>query len=296
MAPLHADTLAWSLGLSRLSWILAPLVGATAGLHAATWGTFKDALYEGFSARKYARSVVAGALASLVIEAGCGFDLATAAGFILLFATSYALERGTLEAWKAFVREEDQDKYFIPMQFAVFGRVVRSKLARRAAGAGYVAALALLIIGLVMLQPAGGHPALWSLLVVGTFGGWVSAFGGAWKDAPKEGFQLFKFFRSPGIALGFALLLTRLTDSYLVVAFGALGLTIATIETHKKFGDAMDAPGKFSGKPVTHPEMYRQRRRLVPVYAAIWGLVAAMFASSLVTSSPAAVALMQAAR
>ena len=34
-------------------------------------------------------------------------------------------------------------------------------------------------------------------LTVGALGGWYSAFGGAWKDAPIEGFQLFKFFRSP---------------------------------------------------------------------------------------------------
>jgi hypothetical protein len=31
------------------------------------------------------------------------------------------LERGAIELWKTFLRNEDQGKYFIPMQFAVFG-------------------------------------------------------------------------------------------------------------------------------------------------------------------------------
>lgn len=257
-------------------------VGALAGLHAATWGMFKDALYEGFSVRKYLRSVVTGALAAAAIQLACRFDLASAAGFVLLFGTTYALERFLLESWKSFLRQEDQSKYFIPMQLAVNGRIVRGRLARLLAGAGYAGAVALVIAALVHLQPAAGPSPLAALLLAGTVGGWISALGGAWKDAPKEGFQLLKFFRSPGIALGYSLLLVPLTSSLLVIAFGALGLTIATIETHKKFGRSDEPPGKFAGKAITHPEMLRRRRRFVPVYATIWAVVAMMLTASLV--------------
>ena len=261
----------------------ALLVGAVAGLHVASWGMYKDALYEGFSARKYARSVIVGALAGLVLQLGLRFDLTSAGGLLLLFATTYALERGLVESWKAFLRDEAQSKYFIPMAFAVNGRVVTDRLTRRLAGAGYVLALALVAAGLALLQPAGGaRPPLVALLLVGTAGGWISAFGGAWKDAPKEGFQLLKFFRSPALALAYAVLLAQLSPSYLCVAFGALGLTIATIETHKKFDRPRTAPGKFSGKPVTHPAMFRLRRLVVPVYVAIWTVVLATVAASLV--------------
>lgn len=262
--------------------VAALLVGGVAGMHVASWGMFKDALYEGFSPRKFARSVIVGALAAVALQAGLRFPLTTATGALLLFATTYALERGLVESWKAFLREEDQGKYFIPMAFAVNGRVVAGRVRRRLAGAGYVVAIALVAVGVHALQPAGGRPPLAALLLAGTAGGWISACGGAWKDAPKEGFQLFKFFRSPALALAWAIVLAQLTSSYLCVTFGALGLTIATIETHKKFDRPRRAPGKFAGKPVTHPAMFRRRRLVVPVYAAIWALLLAAIAGSLV--------------
>ncbi len=266
--------------------ITAGLVGALAGLHSATWGMYKDALYEGFSIQKYLRSGLTGVAAALAIQAGLDFDLSRAGGFVLLFGTAYALERFVLEAWKSFVRVEDQAKYFIPMAFAVNGRVVRSRVRRWLAGAGYTGAVVLVAVLLTALQPEGRSP-LVARLLVGTIGGWLSAFGGAWKDAPKEGFQILKFFRSPGIALAYAALLARATDSYLVIAFAALGLTIASIETYKKFGRPREAPGKFAGKPLTHPEMFARRRAAVPVFVAIWLVVAAMVTASLFETEPA---------
>ncbi len=270
--------------------MLAPLpnataaltVGALVGLHVASWGMYKDALYEGFCPRKYARSILVGALAALGLQLSLHFALDTAAGVLLLFGTAYALERGLVESWKAFLRNEDQGKYFIPMTFAVLGRPVADRRLRRLAGLVYVVGVVGVVATLAALgTPNGARPPLWLLLAVGTTGGWISAFGGAWKDAPKEGFQLLKFFRSPGMALGYAALLSQLTGSFTVVAFGALGLTIATIETHKKFDRPRQAPGKFSGKPVLHPEMYRLRRAVVPVYAAIWVWLVATMAASL---------------
>ena len=47
------------------------------------------------------------------------------------------------------------------------------------------------------------------------WGGWLTAFGGAWKDAPVEGFETFKFFRSPGISLAWAILVSFFTDNWL---------------------------------------------------------------------------------
>ena len=44
-------------------------------------------------------------------------------------------------------------------------------------------------------------------MLVGGTGGWLTAVGGAWKDAPVEGFSGWKFLRSPAVATGWALLL-----------------------------------------------------------------------------------------
>lgn len=256
--------------------------GALAGLHAATWGMYKDALYEGFSRRKYARSIVTGMTAALALETLLSLNPASAAGFVLLFGTAYALERFVLESWKSFVRVESQEKYFIPMAFAVNGRVVQRRLHRHLAGIAYMGAVMGIVLALGYVQPAGTRPPAFALLVAGTLGGWLSAFGGAWKDAPKEGFQLFKFFRSPLIALGWALPLSLLSGSLLVVAFGSLGLTVATIESWKKFGRPREAPGKFAGKPLTHPEMFAKRRRFLPVYVTVSAIVLGTLAVAVV--------------
>lgn len=252
---------------------LAPLVGMASGLHTATWGMYKDAMYEGFSGRIYARSIVVGMLAATVVQLVMRFNLGVPAGFLMLFGLAYVVERAAVEFHKTFIRDEDQSKYFIPPAFAVHGRVVTSRRRRAAIGAVVAAVLGLVVFGLSRVGTSGSleHPLL-ALVLLGSAGGWISACGGAWKDAPKEGFETFKFFRSPAISFVYALLLASFTTSWIVIAFGALGFTIATIETHKMF-DRSHTRGKFTGKPVRYPETLLFRRRFVPVFLAIWALV-----------------------
>ena len=55
-----------------MSALLAAGIGLVAGIHAATWGMYKDAPHEGFSRWKYARSPLLGAvLATVVSGAPC---------------------------------------------------------------------------------------------------------------------------------------------------------------------------------------------------------------------------------
>jgi hypothetical protein len=114
--------------------------------------------------------------------------------------------------------------------------------------------------------------------LVGSIGGWVSALGGAWKDAPFEGFQPFKFLRSPLLAAGWALLLEQLSSDMVVVALAAIGYTIATTESYKTFLFPSRPRGKFAGKPVRFPEILRKRNRVVPVYLGIWVAVLLLLA------------------
>jgi hypothetical protein len=156
--------------------------------------------------------------------------------------------------------------------------VVRRRLTRRLAGAAYLGLIAAAVVGVDALAKAAiPLPAAVVVVLIGSLTGWLSAFGGAWKDAPLEGFQVLKFFRSPAIASGFALLLALITDNYPVIALGALGFTIASIESYKKFLSPHKAPGKFTGKPVRHPEMYLRRRPFVALYVAIWILLVMNF-------------------
>jgi hypothetical protein len=110
--------------------------------------------------------------------------------------------------------------------------------------------------------------------------------GGVWKDAPIEGFELRKFFRSPVIALLYALACAGLTRDYLLVSVAAIGFTIATCETYKTFFFPSVPRGKFAGRPVTAPAMLRRRRFFVPLYLAIW--LALVTAAAMAFSGPRA--------
>src|ERR671919_1006502 len=126
--------------------LLAAAVGLMAGVHTATWGMYKDAPHEGFSRWKYARSIVLATAIAVIVSAGWGRDPRSAADLVVLFGATYAVERALAEIYKTFLRDEDQSKYFIPMQFAVFGKVVRSRGARLLAGAGYFLMLVAMVV------------------------------------------------------------------------------------------------------------------------------------------------------
>src|ERR687894_813340 len=110
------------------------------------------------------------------------------------------------------------------MQFSVGGVPVRSRPLRLAAGLAYVTTVSLCLLAVARFDRAGAPPPTAArMALLGLAVGGIIAVGGAWKDAPKEGFDVLKFFRSPGMTVLFALLLSRLTDSYLEATVAAIG-------------------------------------------------------------------------
>ena len=267
---------------------VALIAGLLAGLHTSIWGMYKDAPHEGFHLATWIRSILLGAFLGPAIHLIAAVNPATPGGFVLLFGLVYAVERAMGEFYKTFLREQDQSKYTIPMQFAVFGKPVESRGARIMVGLGYVVAAGALAAAAWRGQSAlDDHPYLFGVLAIGGLGGWFSAFGGAWKDAPIEGFETFKFFRSPAIATAWALVMAHMTDNVMLVAIAALGFTIATIETYKTFFFPSVPRGKFAGKPILFPDVLRWRGRFVPVYVAIWAIVIVMGIRAFVEARPA---------
>ncbi len=253
-------------------YIMGALIGAAAGLHAATWGLYKDSPYEGLSWRKFLRSaVLGGSLGFITFWFFQDWDMSQPATMFVYFGLIYMLERGATEFWKVFLRVEEQSKYAIPMRFAVFGKPISHSVTRIAIGCVYGAVILAVLLGVQLLDKANlGWPTWLVVITIGCAGGWISAIGGAWKDAPIEGFEILKFFRSPAVALVYAAVIASFTDSYLVIALAALGFTIATIETHKTFSHPNKPPGKFAGKPIHYPEMLLKRCHMVPLYTLIW--------------------------
>ena len=247
----------------------AALVGLLSGAHASIWGMYKDAIHEGFAPGRFARSMIVGALCAIAIQSLLRLALDAPGNLVLLFGLAYGAERGVVEVWKTFFRNEDQSKYFIPMQFSIRGEPVKSRLTRITAGLSYVAVVSICLLVIARLD-ASAPVHVGRVVLVGLVVGLIVAAGGGWKDAPKEGFDPLKFMRSPAMTVVAALVLSRFTDSSLLIAVGAIGYERAAAETYKTFFFPSRPRGKFSGKPIAHPAMLRHRRHVVLPFAAIW--------------------------
>ena len=249
-----------------MSIVYAVLLGLVAGTHAATWGAFKDSPFEGFKAVSFARSIALAVAVALVLSTTT--DLDTSLDPVVLLGVLYAGERLATEWWKSFFREDDQTAYAIPMRVAVAGRPVDARLPRYLTAFVVLTGLVLTCWAASALQPAGGGP-LWSLLLVGGVGGWLTAVGGAWKDAPVEGFSGWKFLRSPVVATAWVLMLLPFTHDWVAIAVAAAGLSVLSIETYKTFLTGGRPPGKFDGKPV-RPVSGRRRDRCRLLHAGVY--------------------------
>lgn len=235
------------------------LLALFTGTHAATWGAFKDAPFEGFKRVSFLRTIVVAQTAAMVLVTAKDLELAAP----VLVGVLYAAERLATEWWKSFVREDDQSAYSIPMRVAVLGRPVDAPFPRYVAGAAVLAVVVTAAVTTTRLQPADGGP-VWKALLIGGVGGWMTAAGGAWKDAPVEGFSAWKFLRSPTVATAWTVLLLLFTRDWVALAVGAAGLSVLSIETYKTFFTGGRPPGKFAGKPVRQAvEPHRDRCRFL---------------------------------
>ena len=273
-----------------MHWIISILTGLAVGVHNATWGMYKDAPHEGFTWSTYFRSVIAGLIFGPLLHYIFGLDLLNPANIFLLFGATYSLERITMEVYKTFIRVEDQSKYFIPMQLSAFGKPVKSYPARLLFGVLYVATLLAITYAIYILNNKYQSGAIninpFLLLLPCSIFGWISAFGGAWKDAPLEGFETFKFFRSPSVAYFYAFIASIFTMNLIIITLCSIGFTIASIETYKTFFFLDKPRGKFQGKPIDFPEIIEFRKKFVPVYVGIWILVLACFVLGLMDRPP----------
>ena len=255
----------------------AILIGLLAGTHTSSWGMYKDAPHEGFTFPKYSRSIIVAAVAAVILSLIVELNLSLASHLSVFFGLVYAAERLTLELWKSFLREEDQSKYFIPMQFGVMGKPIKSRAVRWSVFAAILVLLAVLLYLANWLMKTYPDANPWLVLItVGSIGGWLTAFGGAWKDAPVEGFETFKFFRSPMVALTWAIIMSFFTTNWIYIAVAGAGYSVATIETYKTFFFPNKPRGKFAGKPILFPKILEQRRIVAVLYACIWVVIIAL--------------------
>ncbi len=251
-----------------MTWFHGVLLGLAVGTHVSTWGAYKDSPFEGFHWSRFLRTIALAVLIGALLSGAFGFDRTES--MIVLLGVIYGAERLLTEFWKLFFRGHKAEAFTIPMRFGIFGRPVDAPAVRYAIGMGIIS-LCIAAIALVSwIQAALPAQPQWFLILFAGISGWLTAVGGAWKDAPIEGFSGWKFLRSPVVATAWAIPLSFLTDNWVLMSLSAGGFAVASIETYKAFLVRNRPPGKFDGKPVRFRYEYR-RDVLAGVHALLWG-------------------------
>ncbi len=228
------------------------------GLLTASWGAFKDSPYEGFSAKSFNRSVLSTGFfyfLFLFFLSKTKFEF----HHLAVLFSAVAMERLTQEYWKAFFRTKQREGiYKIPQSFHVFGKVMPYK--KR-----FPLGILLTLITLVALQILFGVTIEGnSWIIPGILLSILPSLGGAWKDAPIEGFDIKKFPRSFIIMFSSIFLLSRLTNNLMILVMGAAGLERLLVEFYKTFM-VLSTPGKFNER-VSYPEWKKKRRVFIGSY------------------------------
>ena len=205
------------------------------GLYTSLWGAFKDSPYERFKPGTFPRSIYfnVAILIALYFIPYFGEHLRQL-GVVQVFFLIMGIERFIAELYKGFFRTEDQSKYFVPSRITFFGRHVDSDALRYAAGVLIVAAVFSLLLIEVEVDSFFGY------LIIAYLTGSLVALGGAYKDAPFEGFKWLKVQRSGAVLALLSPLLYLLTDPLDPLHVGFLiymngGLERFAIEYYKTF-------------------------------------------------------------
>ena len=204
-----------------------------------------------------------------------GLDPRRAADLVILFGTTYAVERVMAEIYKTFFRDQDQSKYSIPMQFAVFGKVVKSRSARLRPAPCTPRSCWRMIAVVYAIDRGRTEPyPLPVILLVGGLGGWISAVRRGLEGRALRGLPDLQVLSQPAHRLAVRARRCRSsTTSLVLIGLAATGFTVATTETYKTFFFPSKPRGKFAGTPVHFPDMMLRRQRYIALYVAIWLVV-----------------------
>lgn len=238
--------------------ILNILFGLAGGLLTASWGAFKDSPYEGFSKASFLRSLLITTIYYVGLLNLVATDSYYTHQFIALLS-AIALERLTQEYWKAFFRKEQRAQiYKIPQSFHILGQV-QSYTLRILMGITLTIISLWVIFYFSNITFTGNDWVIPAIILA-----LVPTIGGAWKDAPTEGFEVKKFPRSFIIMFLSSALLHNYTNNLLVLILGSAGLERVIVEFYKTFV-VLSTPGKFHVK-VIHEEWINNRKVFIFSY------------------------------
>lgn len=253
-------------------------VSVCSGLYTSAWGAYKDGPYETFKSLTFPRSML---FSILILFTILNTPMGVGEAFMQLslfhiFLAIMGIERMVTEIYKACFRQNDQSIFLIPQQMTFFGRAVKSLALRVVVGILLMAA----IYYIVFWSQTMSH--IISFSITGFLTGLFICSGGAYKDAPFEGFSPTKFFRSAivlAIASPFVYWLGPCRLGFLIFTFG--GLERLLVEYYKSY-IVKSVPGKFRPDlPRIEGPFLAHRGKLQLVATALVGLLLWLYAQAL---------------
>lgn len=245
--------------------MLTIILGILAGLHAATYGAYKDSPHESFLLRRFIRELVIAAAVAVVMAA---FELARGQSSFVVYLSIFAVARIITEFWKLFLRVEPQEEFRIPTQIHCVQGVIQNPLIRLLMGIGFVGS----IYGcycLFRMLPAD-LPAAARGAIVGVGIGLAEAIAGAYKDGAIEGFYLRKFFKSPAFGMLGGIIASGHTDSAVFLLLASIGTMRMLLELLFKILVNDYVPGKFKSMTARFPVWASRRGYFLLPYTATW--------------------------
>ena len=247
------------------------IIGLFSGLNASCWGLYKDSLYEKVYVNKFIRSALFSLVLTLIFYYFLKFIGITNYNLGVFFGAIVVLERLSTEVYKGFFRKETQRKYKIPVYFHIGKHIIKNILIKEGVGIALILGIFYAFYSVhtisQKLPPMMGN--LWIGLLLGLCMGILEAIGGAEKDAPFEGFDFLKIYRSPIVHMLWGGVLSYFTNNYALLFLASGGLGRMTIEFYKTF-IVHKTPGKFKAKYPEFPSWKVRRQLVVLPYVATW--------------------------
>ncbi|OGD72472.1 hypothetical protein A2703_01860 [Candidatus Collierbacteria bacterium RIFCSPHIGHO2_01_FULL_50_25] len=245
------------------------IAGLLAGVHRASWGAFKDSPYEGFRVQAYLRSILLSLLWSMFWFLWLPGKVSVVQP-LYIFLMVILLDTLTVEIYKLFFRIENQKKYKIPSRFHLWNKEVNPEWQRNIIGV-ILSGLLIVIFSSLFSVNLGTDPTkrFFIGMMLGFIAGLCEAVGGMWKDAPFEGFEPLKFFRSPVVGTIAGSILFLFQTNLGVGMLATFGADRMLIETYKTF-ILRRRNGRFlSKKPLFSKELSLRKYLVIP-YSITW--------------------------
>ena len=231
-------------------------IGLIAGLNSATWGAYKDSIVEGFKFYTFLRSIIVWSIIAIIL-----FLLFGVSDWILFLSVIW-IERLFTELYKLWWRIEDQSKYKIPMYFSFYGKVIYNTFKRRLI---LFVVIVLFFIIAFYLSRFKMEVDFLKYIILSFLVGILVTIGWANKDAPFEGFDYLKVWRSTIVAIIWwfiiflvVFLLKKKIPNILIYLFMIAGFERMVSEFYKSF-IKKSIPGKFKEEKILYFNNYKCR-------------------------------------